>query len=261
MVDSARIGDTKEMTRWFNMPHDGETWHSDVILAAAQNGQTETMLEAVKLGCPWPSLTTAFAAQNGHTDTMLAAVDAGCPWSKYTTEHAAYGGYTKTMLKAVQHGCPWGALTTTWGAFNGHADTIRAALDHGCPRSPPHPHGVHMRSIVDIVEDAWQKNKDSTQELATTTVQYVIDELEAFLPELMGRLAVDDDDDKKKLSEWETDLARFSSPRIQSNQYVAVAAQFLTTARNNRGFTKDVQVKGAIYALHRALECLAVAPE
>lgn len=113
-------------------------WIKGVTRAAASGGHVETMLTAVREGCPWDPDTTAAAAIHGRTEAMLVAVQHGCPWSPNTLELAAMNGHAETLRVAVANGCPRqaGARLTKQAAMRGHTEAMLAAVECGFEWDP-----------------------------------------------------------------------------------------------------------------------------
>ena len=96
---------------------------------AAAGGDTEGMLEMGEK--EWHPLTTRFAAEHGHTQSMIEAVKHGCPWNRETIAVAAWGGYTETMIAAIEEG-QWDPDAAMAAAIRGNTKTMTAAFEKGC---------------------------------------------------------------------------------------------------------------------------------
>lgn len=166
----ARRGDIKKMLE----TADTDGWHPETTLAAVMGKEpakrAETMLAAVRAGCPWHPATTYYAVQHetlvplrsgdrpiaDRTQALLqaagddrpiadrtlpvvlAAMRAGCPWHPCTTSAAAERGLTDLLvaLQSEPNFGEWDPYTTYAAAKNGHTAAILTVRQLGCPWAP-----------------------------------------------------------------------------------------------------------------------------
>lgn len=118
----------------------GETWNYDVCDAASEGGHLACLQYAYGKGYPKSTHGLNMAALGGHYECVefCLAENAKAPvgWDptrSHAAEYAAKGGHIDILRLLQEHGVPWTDKTALNAAVGGDVDCFRWLVNKGCP--------------------------------------------------------------------------------------------------------------------------------
>lgn len=100
---------------------------------AAESGDTDLLIWALKNHCPVNKWTPAFAARKGNIDCLKILFRHGCSFDSWSCDYAARKGHLDCLIWLHRVGCPWNKWTCVNATAGDHLPCLIYAYENGCP--------------------------------------------------------------------------------------------------------------------------------